>query len=317
MGIDTKLADLAFVNNQTGFITTQGGGVLRTDDGGMNWRLLFDWSGFSRYAFFDPRTWFAYDQARGNAYGRTTDASANWQISEHAADPCLGVHFSFLTTLVGWVVTPSSVCTTQDGGMTWSVIAKSPKLNPHTIFMLDNSHGWIAGKGFIFVTADNGAHWASQLQDPNIDASDVRFLDKNIGYALANVRAPVTGSAATSDSGTVFAYSSTLLYTQDGGSHWVQSTWKISGSDGFTTNYVVRGNSDVWIIGGFEQSGAITGGSTLFHSRDGRVSFDSAFPVPSYLSSPNVIALVSQNGASTLLVLDTSGALARTVLPTT
>ena len=316
LGIDTHLGDLAFANNPTGFITAKGGGVLRTDDGGINWRVLFNWSGFGRYIFFDPTTWFAYAQLRGNAYGRTTDAGADWQTSDHATDPCLGVHFSFLTPLVGWVVTPSSVCTTQDGGLTWSVIAKSPNLNPHTIFMLDNAHGWMAGKGSIFVTADNGAHWASELQDPNIDARDVRFLDQNIGYALADVRVPVTGAAATADSGTVFAYSSTLLYTQDGGSHWVQSTWKISGSDGFTTNYVIRGNSDVWIIGGFDQSGATSGSSTLFHSRNGGVSFDSAFPVPSYLSSPNIIALLTQNGTSTLLVLDASGALARTVLPT-
>ena len=106
------------------------------------------------------------------------------------------------------------------------------------------------------------------------------------------------------------------LYTQDGGSHWVQSTWKITGSDGFTTNYVIRGNSDVWIIGGIDQSGATSGRPRLFHSHNGGVSFNSAFPVPSYLSSPNVIALLNQNGTSTLLVLDASGALARTVLPT-
>ena len=182
--------------------------------------------------------------------------------------------------------------------------------------MLDTAHGWMAGKGSIFITADNGAHWVSQLQDPNIDARDVRFLDQNNGYALADVRVPVTGSTATTDSGAAFADSSTLLYTQDGGRHWVQSTWKISGSYGFTTNYIIRGNSDVWIIGGIDQSGATSGRSTLFHSHDGGVSFDSAFPVPSYLSSPNITALLRQNGKSTLLVLDANGALARTVLPT-
>ncbi len=182
--------------------------------------------------------------------------------------------------------------------------------------MLGTARGWIAGKGSIFITVDNGAHWVSQLQDPNIDARDVRFLDQNNGYALADVRAPVSGSRPATDSATAFADSSTLLYTQDGGSHWVQSTWKITGSDGFTTNYVIRGNSDVWIIGGIDQSGATSGRPRLFHSHNGGVSFNSAFPVPSYLSSPNIIALLTQNGTSTLLVLDASGALARTVLPT-
>src|SRR5882757_9556267 len=51
LGIDTHLGDLAFANNPTGFITAKGGGVLRTDDGGINWRVLFSWSGFGPVYF--------------------------------------------------------------------------------------------------------------------------------------------------------------------------------------------------------------------------------------------------------------------------
>jgi photosystem II stability/assembly factor-like uncharacterized protein len=306
------LAEMYFVDDKTGFITTHDGGVIRTDDGGLTWRLLYESSpNFGPYYFFLSRdVWFgggALDHPEG--FGRTLDAGKHWQMFEQTGKgPCYdakgGRSISFLTADDGWAISGSSVCKTGDGGKTWSEVDKDPGKDVlQLIFMLHNTHGWIAGKGVILSTID-GLHWFPQLQDDSIyKATELRFLSENIGYVKVEIR-EATGGSALKD------HWLTLLYTSNGGKTWQRSTWrKDRRDDWYTTNFVTQGSQDIWFVGGNHKDK-----SELFHSRNGGESFESVSQMPEFLSAPESIAIVG-DGKPVLLVLDSNGTLAHVALP--
>jgi len=123
--LSNRLADIQFVDETTGFICTVAGGVVRTDNGGVTWRLLYD-SAVNRgeYFFLSKDVWFSgYPAFSESNLARTLDGGKNWQVFKDNGVPCFVTSFHFLTPDVGWAVSAGSeIGTTKDGGKAWSVI---------------------------------------------------------------------------------------------------------------------------------------------------------------------------------------------------
>lgn len=85
------LAEMYFVDDTTGFITTHDGGVIRTDDGGLSWRLLYESStDFGpHYFFLNKNVWFGGEGATHfEGFGRTLDAGKHWQTFDQTGTGC-------------------------------------------------------------------------------------------------------------------------------------------------------------------------------------------------------------------------------------
>jgi len=304
-----------FVDDKTGFVSTALGAVVQTTDGGLTWRPAYDGSedgGNRNYFFLSASVWFSEPSIDGKLWGRTIDAGKHWEFSENSK--CPNVEPFFLAADVGWGTSDSSICTTRDGGKTWSVVVDHPGgVNSlGSIFMLDNTHGWVAGDNHQILATTDGTHWVPRPIDPSMGVAEIHFFDRNNGFAKAGGRPG--GQKVES-----------ILYSKDGGQHWLPSTWSAPVSKGMLDilgNCVTQGTQGVWVIGGFLKATSTRKRGplaqydfVLFHSSDGGASFQSVGKLPDEADRPKFIAVAAQQGKPVLLLLDSNGALWQASLP--
>lgn len=321
------LLDIHFFDDKTGLIGVHDGQVIRTDDGGVSWHLFYKDDGTGEvhkdgsvtgyfneggYYFFTKDIWFSVPRHGAATWARTLDAGRHWEFFENKKCPDI-IPF-FLSANVGWGTTVSSICATKDGGKTWSVVVQNPGgFNSFgSIFMLDDTHGWVAADRQMLATTD-GSHWLPQFQEPSMGVLEMHFFDRNNGFSRMKVYGSRAGRLAQK-----------ILHSNDGGQHWVPSTWNGSAAVGAPqglSNCTTQGNN-VWVIGSSNKIQAMgqAAGTTqydfiLFHSRDGAGSFESVGKLPDNVGRPKSIAIAAQNGKPVLLMLDANGALWQIFLP--
>ena len=152
------LTDVDFPDQDHGWVC--GGTVCSTSDGGATWATygIHDAVGVD---FADTTHGLEWG---GGYIGETSDGGATWnRTSMPVAKACM----SDQTT--AWAVSGSSVMTSTDGGLQWSVAAQDPVPNDYplnSISFADPLHGYVASQGEIGATADGGASWTWQAADP-------------------------------------------------------------------------------------------------------------------------------------------------------
>lgn len=312
--LPSDLNALQFVDETTGFISTHNGEVIRTEDGGITWKLFYaDFAGSGGYFneggyyFLTKNLWFSVPAHSSAKWARTLDAGKHWEFFNNTT--CPDVTPFFLNADDGWGISVSSICSTVNGGKNWTVLAQHPggvnALN--RIFVLDTTHGWVTGEGQVFATTD-GAHWTKRSQDSSIAALELHFLTPTQGYARVKVY----------DSERAGHQQQRMIYSSDGGRHWQPSTWSggSASEPQVFSNCVSLGEKEVWVIG-YSSKANSNGPNTdsgqydfvLFRSRDGGASFASIGKLPDNAGQPRSIAIASQKGRRVLLVLDTNAAL--------
>jgi len=184
-GATARLRGVSAVNNRVAWASGSNSTVLRTTDGGANWKKLdvtTDKLDFRDIDAIDART--AYLLAIGNGDAsriyKTTDAGATWtlQFKNEEAQAFYDA-MSFWDADHGIVIGDSiagrfCVLTTDDGGRTWNRIpaASLPAALPNegafaasgtNIAVWGSSHAWIAtggaAKSRVLRTADRGRTW--------------------------------------------------------------------------------------------------------------------------------------------------------------
>jgi photosystem II stability/assembly factor-like uncharacterized protein len=302
------LGNLQFVDNETGIITTHLGGIIRTEDGGVTWSLVSnDTNDFEYYFFLNKNVWFSSPSRDGNIWGRTLDAGKHWEFFKNTKCPAITPFF--VSADIGWGFSGFSICTTKDGGRTWSVLIQNSKViqSLGTPFMLEDRKGWIISEREV-LGASGGSNWLAEFQDTSVRATEIRFMDRNSGYMK------LYGSKA----GTISWEA--ILYSKDGGQHWEHSSWKwpeVNDLRKRLSNCAMQGRQDLWVIGYLDKTHGPSAPSNfvLFHSRDGGMSFESASKLPDNAARPKSIAIASQQDKPVLLMLDANGALWQTFLP--
>jgi photosystem II stability/assembly factor-like uncharacterized protein len=206
-GVEAPMTNIAVV-------VGDGGLIRRTADGGSTWDTQ-DTGVDNLYAvsFFNA--------GRGVAVGSrastllTDDAGASWQPRSL---PSLDVNLRSVAMTAGFAaiavggftdwndsppISDGYVCTTGDGGSSWTLQRLTTSSILHGLTMATSSNGFALGDNSLFETSDGGQHW-SQLQPPS------RPLTA-ISSAGAGVIAGV-GSAGV------------ILRSEDSGSSWASQT---------------------------------------------------------------------------------------------
>lgn len=191
--------------------------ILKTEDGGENWRVVFKFdeskggfSGDGKIHFLDQNTGLIC--IRGRLF-KTIDRGESWFCLNDSL-PLSSV--SFINENIGWAVGgylggvgSKSVFKTIDGGKTW---LEAPKVyGPYllTVFFKDEKTGWLGGgliaaggppslsyatRGTILKTVD-GEGWLSQdryeiyqghyssMGAPKTFVEIIHFIDYQIGFA--------------------------------------------------------------------------------------------------------------------------------------
>lgn len=205
-----------FVNADTGYVTTEGGGILITIDGGKGWTEIFLNNNYhpSDLFFLNSRIgWMSADNMR---IFKTLDGGRSWELcidetSYEYMSTLQSVHFVNETVgyAVGWKYnlnnfsTSTLIIKTADGGLTWDYqTAGTQDFQLRSVFFINENTGWIVGeKGNIFKTTNGGASWIAQNSNTFSYLNSAHFYNDMIGWAV--------GSGGV------------ILKTTDGGNNWI------------------------------------------------------------------------------------------------
>jgi photosystem II stability/assembly factor-like uncharacterized protein len=175
--------------------------ILRTGDGGKNWRLAHKLEGYELSGLHS--VWFA-DEQRGWTVGEvqkngtvegivlaTQDGGSHWQAQYLAGDRSSALHsIRFVDAQRGWAVGHNVILRTEDAGRHWR---EQYFLGGEYFLDLDLSSPtelWVAGSsGSLLRTKDAGVTW-QMVNLPsnyrNLWAGSVRFVASTRGWIVGN-----------------------------------------------------------------------------------------------------------------------------------
>ena len=254
------LRSVFFLDHNRGWAVGSKGTLLRTADGGLNWKPdAAPTTAIVRDIFFldEQNGWLvcevniyeltSKDQARAFLM-RTTDGGKNWNRVELKG---IDVNSVLVRAVFshggrGWAFGENGlIYTTRDSGETWtSLQSPTRRLLLGGIFV-DDDRGWIVGAGATIIqTSDGGETWY-QSSLPEVEKSvrftAASFVDNRIGWAVGSrgsVYQTTNGgrtwqkqeSGVYTDlldvkfvdarEGWAVGAEGTIIHTVDGGAHW-------------------------------------------------------------------------------------------------
>ncbi len=198
--------------------------LLKTNDGGKNWRKQAAPNGISRLYFLSVDLGWALrstdapydshlDLLRTSDGGRTWDSKAIFSNSENEGAL---LDLAFINDKLGWAVGvgPRGSCLileTSDGGRTVHERLDIDKRSPHCIGILaDKTAGiWIYGRGSVLHSIDEGKTW-----EKSVDLRQLGTNAEEFNVSSAYFRGSERGWLAGQDSDAM------ILRTEDSGRHW-------------------------------------------------------------------------------------------------
>lgn len=254
------LRSVFFLDHNRGWAVGSKGTLLRTTDGGLNWKPeAAPTTAIVRDIFFldEKNGWLvcevniyeltSKDQTRAFLM-RTTDGGENWNRVELKGIDVNSVlvRAVFSRGGRGWAFGENGlIYTTRDSGETWTPLNSPTRRLLLGGFFFDNDRGWIVGAGATIIqTSDGGETWY-QSRLPEVEKS-VRFtaawfVDNRIGWAVGSSGAvfQTTNGGRTwlkqesgvytdlfdvkfvdAREGWAVGAEGTIIHTVDGGTHW-------------------------------------------------------------------------------------------------
>jgi len=192
--VTADLNDVFFCNIQQGIVVGDRASILKTDNGGLDWRKIPVDGKSNLYSVFFT------DGARGWAVGdsgrilKTENSGESWASVRASTDlPLKSVYFVGPDT--GWVVgggrdttgvqTYSVILKTTDGGETWFIQMRDDPAYLNDVFFLNAAKGWVVGNGGekkILTSNDGGLTWATVAFADDIFVNKIYFQNEQTGY---------------------------------------------------------------------------------------------------------------------------------------
>ena len=220
------------------------GVIFHTTDGGVTWERQAPYKNFWDVQFIDQNRGYAvgfdYIGAAGSPVYRTLDGGAHWyrmDMSHNDLEGLYGVIVKENLVLAlgdySYVVRetdPWAPCG-EDCTSLFTQKYVSTHYTLRDVFFVDENTGWAVGsRSFvpqiwgqvILQTRDGGQTWSEQYTDPPssfdtlfdyLSLRSVFFVDAQHGWAVGDSKM-VYGSG--------WEYHNALLYTSDGGTHWIE-----------------------------------------------------------------------------------------------
>jgi photosystem II stability/assembly factor-like uncharacterized protein len=240
--INDNLVSVCFVDEDHGWIASDQGNILITEDGGDSW-MMGNIEGIPESIHFT-------DTEHGCIVGRNTNA-----------------------------VDSTFIMMTTDGGFNWISKSHPNAVNLYDVFFIDNDIGWAVGiknpVGWILYTSDGGNIWNRQMMTMGVSAylKGVHFRDEvngNIcgeygtflstnnggvignGWAI-NISTPTLGKDFygiqnfNDLQGCVVGADGLVIYTIDGWYNWIEMVSGVTDTLWAVSN--APGSNHVWAVG--------------------------------------------------------------------
>lgn len=174
----TIIYSTEFWDEQTGYVATSGGDLLKTTDGGANWVALPDPHGTS--AIYDIELFSVADLIATGSSGKTyrsTDGGTTWTNLNPTTSTIYACDFP--SAQFGYLVGSSGrIVMTSDGGTTWTVQTSNSTATLYSVKFYSDSVGFVLGSvGEVLFTSDAGTTWIPYTQAPSTAtfyAADIR-----------------------------------------------------------------------------------------------------------------------------------------------
>lgn len=237
-----NLVSVCFTDADHGWILSDEGNILITEDGGVNWMMNFV-DGIPESIHFSDANHgciVGYNESEVDSSFilMTTDGGLNWSSSPHLNEKRLFDIF-FINNNIGWTVgwnDPTGwILYTDDGGLNWTrqmtELGVSGEL--YGVHFRDETHGNICGVFGTFLHTTNGGTigngWAINISIPS--------LGKDL-YSVYNF-GDLFGCAVGADG--------TVIYTIDHWTNWIEMNSGITNDLKSVMN--VEGTQHIWAVG--------------------------------------------------------------------
>lgn len=197
---------LTFINDITGFSSSTGG-ILKTTNGGNNWRYIpapVDYI----YNFSSTPQTVLYGLKDNKVY-ISSDLGENWNLSltPLTNNTINAVHFPVNSTgFAGGskfaILNSARIYKTTNAGMNWDTVPLVSRYQVRNIYFTDANTGFASTDYIILKTTNSGTIW-NTVCNSSYQFNQFTFFDSNNGYLRGHQE---------------------MLYTTDQGSNWSQVT---------------------------------------------------------------------------------------------
>ncbi len=163
-GTNTTLLDIEFINQNTGWVCGDGGTIIKTTNGGINWVLQN--SGVTNkplYGIHPVNENVVYCVGWWETILKTTNGGNNWMIVRNGTQGTTPSFFElfFLNENTGWLLKGGMVLKTNDACNSFDSININIGF-PRDVYFKDSQNGILCGDGAqIRKTLDGGMSWQS------------------------------------------------------------------------------------------------------------------------------------------------------------
>jgi len=224
--VSGQIYDIAFLNKDTGFVSTYTPALLRTTNGGTNWEVIKNFRVYEMNVI-DNKTLYCTGTnqviSSESVLYRTFDAGQTWDsIISYSIAYC---DIAFINKDTGWISgfdgSTNRMYKTTNGGLTVNLISSNTGCG--LLFFLKQPingeyYGWNVTSGYLYKTTNSGVNWTGYSGMDGVQG--VFFLNKDTGFV----------SAHPSMAG------STMFYTTNGGTNW--SSYYMGTYDAFDIFFV-------------------------------------------------------------------------------
>lgn len=182
--IGANLADIAFVDDKTGYIVGQAGTILKTTDRGETWEYMStgQFINYTMIRFTDEQT--AYVVGDGGFLMKTTDAGETWTRLVTGMSEISDMHW--IDSNTGFICGGyDTLLKTIDGGITWYNVCPElhygrciQSIHFPTPLVGYTSNDW----GTTMKTTDGGETWTESINEPTLELRDIFFVNADTGF---------------------------------------------------------------------------------------------------------------------------------------
>ena len=243
-GTTTNLVSVFFIDENTGFISSQTGGydddtrcvLLKTADGGITWeKTPFDnYLAIRCLHFFDHMNGLAIIRLPNISNGKdcviakTSNGGINWEFTSLNGFTALD-NFLCVDNIVFIKGENQEILKSKDLGHSWETIHIPLQASTYirSLYFLNENVGYVVGiNGDIYKTIDGGLNW-KKINCPFLSFEIVHFYNEMEGFNIVSV--------SEYDGGDYPSYKGCFSYqTYDGGVTWNKSELINSGHWGIT-----------------------------------------------------------------------------------
>jgi photosystem II stability/assembly factor-like uncharacterized protein len=282
----TNIEDSYFTSAKVGHAGCSNGTILKTIDGGLNWRVTSSVGYFpseiNRIYFANKDVGFA---SRGhNDIIKTTDGGETWKNMPNTSDKIYS--YCFLDQQNGFISGEHGVIfKTNDGGSSWDWAGfqngRYYATSIYSLYFMDSMRGFAVGmSGRIMKTTDGGLNWKDYSPTYG-NIMQLNFVTDEIGYGLVENK---------------------FIKTTDSGITWINIGAPVK--NGNTTQFDFVNENIGYCIDGGRVHKTIDGGKTWFVTNNGMEILDESLYSIDFVNENIGFVSGGYNGDSTFKTID-------------